>query len=405
MTLPHQLHQKDEKKTEKMKILAGDDEADAWDHDDYQPFENPESNETFKRAITGNASEFGKLVVLMNRDRVVSSGEENTKWLKCKGFRWAPAELGDIKRLMHPLTEGAELHSKLREAYEHYSGNKKMMAQILKVKNKAKEEAFMTRVVKQTCARLFSRGYRDVVNNLDKDKKLLGFNNGVYDLERGLFRDGRPEDKISKSVGYDYTPNDQKHRPEVEAFFAKLFPDEELRDNMLRYLASCLSGYTRDHMIFVGHDQNGVYKLLNLMKQTLGSDYASAIDQDVIIREPHSGMLDTLKGKRFAYISETVDVSRINESTLRIMIGEDFLFSQDLYTTTQQTEPGFKLFMVCNHLPVFNSAMLRRIRVIPFQSQELNRYANVATKDEESWRLSFMCMLLEQHKQLAKPRR
>ncbi|KAJ3057685.1 hypothetical protein HK102_010932, partial [Quaeritorhiza haematococci] len=220
-------------------------EIEVWDDeahlkDDYQPFDDPKSSNIFKRALSGIDSEFGELVVIMNHDRVVSSGEENTKWLKRKGFRWAPADLADIKRLMHPLTEGAELHSKLREAYQYYydNGNKKMAAKILQVKNKAKEEVFMTRIAKQTCARMFKDNYVEVVKKLDTNKDIIGFNNGVYNLEQGLFRDGRADDYISKTVGYDYIPNDHEHRAEVEDFFAKLFPDQELRDYVLRYLAS-----------------------------------------------------------------------------------------------------------------------------------------------------------------------
>jgi hypothetical protein len=39
---------------------------------------------------------------------------------------------------------------------------------------------------------------------LDADQNLLGFTNGVYDLSQHRFRDGRPEDYISLSFGYDY---------------------------------------------------------------------------------------------------------------------------------------------------------------------------------------------------------
>ncbi|KAJ3080934.1 hypothetical protein HK102_002697 [Quaeritorhiza haematococci] len=214
------------KSKESKEIEVWDDEAHL--HDDYQPFDDKVLNEAFKRAFsTGIDSDVGTLVALLNRDRVVSSSEEPTKWLKLKGFRWFPAELGDIKELMNPLTDGAFLHSKLREAYQHYydNGNKKMAAKIQNIKNTIRQETFMTRVAAQTCARLLKEGYEEIMSNLDANKNLLGFNNGVYDLERGLFRDGRPNDYISKSVGYDYVPNDREHRAEVEDFFAKLFPD------------------------------------------------------------------------------------------------------------------------------------------------------------------------------------
>ncbi|KAJ3048738.1 hypothetical protein HK102_012642, partial [Quaeritorhiza haematococci] len=115
--------------------------------DDYQPFDDAELSLIFKRAFSGIDSNFGTLVSYLNRGRVVSSGKEDTKWLKVKGFRWLPAVLGDIKELMNPLTDGAFLHTKLREAHQHYlnKGNKKLAAQIQQVTNKAQKESFMTR--------------------------------------------------------------------------------------------------------------------------------------------------------------------------------------------------------------------------------------------------------------------
>ncbi|KAJ3081618.1 hypothetical protein HK102_002230 [Quaeritorhiza haematococci] len=207
----------------------------------------------------------------------------------------------------------------------------------------------------------------------------------------------------------------------VEDFFAKLFPDQELRDYVLRYLASCLSGNTRDQMIFFGYGdgRNGKSKLLALMKETLGPDYVSTTDKGVVIGQQRADAnavthaLNVLKGKRFAYTPETVKGSKINESAFKTMSGEDDVFSRELYKKGEVTKPEFKLFLVCNHLPKFNAAdkaMVRRIRVIPFESQfvhpeELKEgcptfFPIDTTLDDaklRSWRSSLMCLLLEKY--------
>ncbi|KAJ3082129.1 hypothetical protein HK102_001894 [Quaeritorhiza haematococci] len=348
--------------------------------DDYQPFDDPELSLIFKRAFSGIDSNFGTLVSYLNRGRVVSSGEEDTKWLKVKGFRWLPAVLGDIKELMNPLTDGAFLHTRLREAHQHYlnKGNKKLAAQIQKVTKKVQKESFMTRVAKQSCARLLKEDYEDIVARLDGNKNLLGFNNGVYDLERGLFRDGRPNDYISKSVGYEYVPNDHEHRTEIEHFFVTLFPDQELRDYVMRYLASCLSGNTQDQMIFLAHGGSQSSSLLALMKEALGPDYASTTD--TVTGRQRSDFHAVLKGKRFVY-SQTVE--KINEGAFKTMIGNTV------------SQPDFKLFLVCNHLPKFSDVdLVRRIRVIPFKPESQNDWRNT-----KSWRSSFMCLLLEKYRE------
>ncbi|KAJ3082128.1 hypothetical protein HK102_001893 [Quaeritorhiza haematococci] len=404
------------------------DSEEPWDdeahlHDDYQPFDDPKLNDVFKRAFSGIDSEFGDLVYHLNRGTVYASGEDNTQWFKLKGFRWEKVEVGQVKDLMDQMKEGWLIHAKLREAHKWYldKKNKTIAQKIFQVKNKSKTEAFMDKVIRKTCARKFGEGYEDFVKSLDTNKDLLAFNNGVYDLERGLFREGRPEDNISKSVGYDYKECPD-HRAEVKDFFAKLFPDQELREYVFQYLASCLSGYTRDQMIIFGHGsgRNGKSKLLALMKETLGPDYASTTDKGVVIGQHRpdtnavTHALNMLKGKRFAYISETVEGSKINESAFKTMSGEDDMFSRELYKEGKVTKPEFKLFLVCNHLPQFNAAdeaMVRRIRVIPFVSQfvhpeELvgNPRPHVFPVDTSlddtklrSWRMALMGLLLEKY--------
>ena len=45
-------------------------------------------------------------------------------------------------------------------------------------------------------------------DKLDANPKLLGFENGVYDLDNDEFREGRPEDYVSLSAGINYIEYD-----------------------------------------------------------------------------------------------------------------------------------------------------------------------------------------------------
>src|SRR5690606_7029843 len=49
---------------------------------------------------------------------------------------------------------------------------------------------------------------RDFLLKLDSNNKLIGFNNGVYDLKEFMFREGKFDDYITMSVKYDYN---EKH--------------------------------------------------------------------------------------------------------------------------------------------------------------------------------------------------
>ena len=46
------------------------------------------------------------------------------------------------------------------------------------------------------CGLMFNRSYKDFAEKLDTKKHLIGFDNGVYDLERCVFRASRPDDYI-----------------------------------------------------------------------------------------------------------------------------------------------------------------------------------------------------------------
>eukprot|EP00798_Chlamydomonas_sp_ICE-L_P002708 gene2708-biopygen7865 len=67
-----------------------------------------------------------------------------------------------------------------------------------------KKTAFKDNVMRE-CCELF-HGPKKFCDLLDSNCSLVGFENGVYDLERFEFRDGRPDDYITFSTGCAYTP-------------------------------------------------------------------------------------------------------------------------------------------------------------------------------------------------------
>ena len=55
------------------------------------------------------------------------------------------------------------------------------------------------------CALLFQKSSSDFFDKLDTERDLIGFDNGVYDLEKGEFRKATSKDMISLTTKYDYT--------------------------------------------------------------------------------------------------------------------------------------------------------------------------------------------------------
>ncbi|KAJ3054384.1 hypothetical protein HK102_011530 [Quaeritorhiza haematococci] len=85
----------------------------------------------------------------------------------------------------------------------------------------------------------------DFADNLDKNRDLLAFNNGVYDLKKGAFRAAEPEDYLTITVGYDFeAKRDAVVEAKIHDFLDKVFPNPEIKKYTLKFLASTLAGHT-----------------------------------------------------------------------------------------------------------------------------------------------------------------
>ena len=116
---------------------------------------------------------------------------------------------------------------------------------------KLKKAAFQACVMTE-CIMLFAIDKFE--EKLDSNRNLVGFENGVYDLDALEFRDGRPEDFVSMSTGVNYIPYDPVNTiciKEVMAFLRQVITIERVREYVLRLLASFLHGDIREERFHV----------------------------------------------------------------------------------------------------------------------------------------------------------
>ncbi|KAJ3063653.1 hypothetical protein HK102_008414, partial [Quaeritorhiza haematococci] len=149
--------------------------------------------------------------------------------------------------------------------------------------NKLETAAFKNAVIEELGSMVTQDeqfGETPFVDLLDRNRDLIAFTNGVYDLEANEFREARADDYLRKTVGYSFDPS---RNPETESrihdFFNKVFPDSDVKVYVLKFLASCLAGHTKDQLFHFGHGSgsNGKGVLNNLMAHTLGQ-YAAVVD-------------------------------------------------------------------------------------------------------------------------------
>ena len=285
------------------------------------------------------------------------------------------------------------------------------------VANKKLEETSFKENIMKECRYFFK--VDNFEEKLDSNTHLIGFNNGVYDLNFGEFRDGQPEDYISLSTNIDYIPfdSDELRFDGVDDFLAKVFPNKALREYVLYFLASCLDGEIRQEKFhfWLGEGSNGKSKLIELFELGMG-EYCIKFPVTLVTRQRGAAgsanpEVAKSKGKRFAVLQEPSEDEKINVGLLKELTGGDKIQARALYSEPVEFKPQFHMVLCCNHLPEVpanDNGTWRRIRVCKFMAKFTDKpdpqepYEFKA--DEElsqkliEWKEAFISKLIEIYK-------
>jgi len=225
-------------------------------------------------------------------------------------------------------------------------------------------------------------GFTDqkIEDKMDSNAYLIGFNNGVYDLENKIFRSGKPEDYVSLCVNYDYcdyTGNEPVFE-EIKNYFTSLFKNEEVRYYVLRYLASRLEGQNTNNQIniWTGPASNGK-SVFTLLLNKLFGDYYGTLEANVITKarnnaEAPTPALMSTKGKRIVVIQEPEAQDQLNVGLLKQLSGgQDKINGRKLHCDIVSFIPQFEIIIICNDIPSLNNVdngIARRLSVVKFNT-------------------------------------
>ena len=254
-------------------------------------------------------------------------------------------------------------------------------ARITKVIKSLNNSQFKNGVVRECADILYDPTF---IKNIDENIYLIGFDNGVYDLDSKIFRDGCPDDYISLSTGYNYIPYDKNDdiNKNIKDFLRKIQPVKEMRHYLLRLLSTCLAGSISEENFYVwtGSGANGKSKLMELLKYSFG-DLFKPMDILVITGKRTSASnatpeLADKKGIRICPLDEPKSTDEINTGFMKIFTGGDMITARALFKEPIYFKPQFKPFLLCNQLPNIKSddeGTWRRLKVIPFLSKFLKQ--------------------------------
>tara|TARA_Y100001970_G_scaffold188756_1_gene229594 strand:- start:423 stop:3077 length:2655 start_codon:yes stop_codon:yes gene_type:complete len=286
---------------------------------------------------------------------------------------------------------------------------------------KLKDVGFKEKIMKE-CADLFY--INKFYEKLDSKRHLLGFENGVYDLEKDEFRDGIPEDYLSNSTKINYiefNDDDDAHIENIEIFLEQILPNEAVRNYVMKLFSSFLSGKTGDEKIhfWTGSGGNGKSKIIELFEMGFG-DYACKLPVSIFSKGRAASNACTpelvrTKGKRFASLQEPDANVPFNVGLMKELTGGDTIMARGLHKDPIEFKPQFKLIMTCNHLPEIqpmDGGTERRLRVINFESEFVEdpdpenplqfKRDNYLDEKMEQWPEIFMKMLINKYKDYKK---
>lgn len=295
---------------------------------------------------------------------------KGSTWYQFKDHRWSPDEnaLTLTKCLASDIPA---LYEKKKNRYTNVKVQEFFNKFIQKIQMNKNKNTFIkeSQILFNTPMKWFE--------SLDENKNLIGFNNGVYDLSTNTFRDGTPEDKITKTTGYDYTPNiDKKIKNKVLHFFNECLPIES-REFLLKLSAYCLSGnrYLEWLVFLIGTGGNGKGAYKTLMTKTLG-EYAYEPSVSILttnIKSSSNASPDKAKSKgvRCLMTEEPEDDqdTSLKVGYLKELSGGGKIQARELFKSPMEFLPQFQLFLLMNNpvkLNTYDGGIERRLKNIEF---------------------------------------
>ena len=398
---------------------------------------------------SGSHADVANVIYHYFKDCFVCANIKDNTWFhfnENKGGKWEETEMGHElrSRLSYDIVDVFNYYAKI------YSDRAKALllededasklqddknTKCLKIMVQLKDSGYKDKVMKECKEKFYDKTF---IEKLNDKKNLIGFDNGIYDLNKSVFRCGLPSDYVSLTTGYSL-PVDIKNLPvdleeindlvssmddydelndALDDFLTKVFPIDSVREYTLRFLSSCLSGEIREEKFYfwTGSGGNGKSKLVELIDFVLG-DYSKSMDVAFLTTKRGSSSsaspeLENIKNARFVYMSEPEKTDLIYVGKLKQMTGGDKMTSRALFKGTTQFKPQFKIVLMCNDLPQLggnDGGIWRRIEVVKYlakftdneRSVNHERYQYLAdnqlTAKLEQWKLVFIIKLLQKY--------
>lgn len=345
-------------------------------------------------SVSGSSQDVAAVIHKMYKHQYVCLDGKGRRWAEFVNHGWRINEGMSLKKkignevlneylllVTHYNMTAIKHDDEQKERFLHRSKS------LTEITYKLRDITFKEKIMKECIIMFHDLKFEESLNS---NPYLIGTDNGVYDLSKGEFRDGQPEDRVSISTGCDFPEfdaedidvmNETSDIPAVEQIFEfmkQVFPIPEVRRYMFICLASYLEGYNREEKfhLWTGVGGNGKSKLLSLFEMAYG-DYCFKLPINVLTRPRTSPgqatpELAMSKCRRFGSLQEPDEGAKINTGLMKEFSGNDKMYYRGLYDSGGIMKPQFSLVLLCNQKPKMTSedeGTWRRLVVIEFVSR------------------------------------
>ena len=371
--------------------------------------------------------DYAMVLYHMYKDKYVCCSITNKKWYVFNKHRW---ENDEGQRLRMAISKDLfQLYSDKQNQYladaQNYEpsddNHEKIQRKIKRVAEiciKLKKTNDKNNIMREAMEIFFDQHF---IKNMDSNPYLMCFTNGVFDFKSKEFRQGYPQDYITKTTGIPYNKYSYESTKEISdeilTFMEQLFPQPDLCRYMWDHLSSCLIGIKKEHVfnIYRGSGSNGKSILTDLMSQALG-EYKGTVPI-TLVTEKRSAIGGTsseviqLKGVRYAVMQEPSKDAVINEGIMKELTGGDPIQARALYSASEIFIPQFSLAVCTNALFRIKSnddGTWRRMKLVDFLAKFISEGEThtddtkyVFPKDKglkeklPKWALVFIAMLVK----------
>jgi P4 family phage/plasmid primase-like protien len=310
-------------------------------------------------------------------------------WWWYNGVRWIYDE-GAEKLTLMIINDFTDKYKNYKATLDPKDEKVKKVDNILK---KLSSHTYIKKLIGMAQAYMYDPNMKEC---RDSDPTLIGLENGVIEVRGNvLFRESKPEDYITKSTQNSWIELNWNSDVVVECmnWFKQLFPEYDLREYVLKVLASCLKYGNKEKAMYIMYGEKDCSKstVKKLLEKTLG-DYTHTFPTTLFTSKPSASSspnpeMAHSKGSLISFIQEPNATDKIRDGLVKMLTGNDTFFARFLHDNGSKINPTFKLFLMCNKIPIIPSsddAIKERLVIIPFQSKWVY---NAPDNIEEQYRL------------------